>query len=128
MSRLSKPSNLLHALTLGLLLLTATGVTSCAVPVQEAGPYLSAPPALPAAKAGLAPAVRVFYDELEPFGDWVLIEPYGYVFRPDVNTVAWRPYAQGWWEPSDVFGWVWNSDEPFGCQTQPWKSSWNQVP
>ena len=90
---------------------------SCAVPVEQGGPALSAPPDMSAAKMGLPPATRVFHDELEPYGDWVLIEPYGYVFRPDVNTVAWRPYEHGWWDPSDVFGWFWNSDCRFGGRT-----------
>ncbi|MEO5987944.1 MAG: DUF6600 domain-containing protein [Candidatus Eisenbacteria bacterium] len=117
MSHSAKSSNHLRALTLGLLLLTAGLLHSCAAPVQEMGPGVSLPPSLPAAKLALPPALRVFHDELEPYGDWVLIEPYGYVFRPDVNTVAWRPYEYGWWEPSDVFGWIWSSDEPFGWLT-----------
>lgn len=98
-------------------LLAMTLLGSCSVPVEQGGPALSAPPSMPAARMGLPPATRMFHDELEPYGDWVLIEPYGYVFRPDVNTVAWRPYEHGWWEPSDVFGWIWNSDEPFGWLT-----------
>lgn len=70
-----------------------------------------------AARLGLAPALRPFYDELEPYGDWVLVEPQGWVFRPRVNTVAWRPYQDGQWEPSYVFGWVWESNDPFGWIT-----------
>jgi len=75
------------------------------------------PPTMPAAKAGLQPEYRIFYDALEEYGDWVLIEPYGYVFRPDVNFVAWRPYNEGFWVPSDTWGWVWISAEPFGWAT-----------
>ena len=52
-------------------------------------------------------------------GDWTLIEPYGYVFRPHVNFVAWSPYQYGFWAPSDVYGWVWISAEPFGWATVP---------
>lgn len=81
---------------------------------NDAGQYR---PAMPAARIGLPPAYRPFYDELESYGDWTLIEPYGWVFRPAVNFVAWRPYQEGWWEPSDVYGWVWNSTEPFGWIT-----------
>jgi hypothetical protein len=90
---------------------------SCAAPMQPGEVAPMSPPAQPSARLGLPPAYRVFHDELESYGDWILIEPYGYVFRPDVNTVAWRPYEHGWWEPSYVFGWVWNSDEPFGWIT-----------
>ncbi len=74
-------------------------------------------PSMPAARAGLRPEHRLFYDALKDYGDWVLIEPYGYVFRPDVNTVAWRPFQQGFWVPSEIYGWVWISTEPFGWAT-----------
>jgi hypothetical protein len=70
-----------------------------------------------AARLSLLPALRPFYDELEPYGDWVLAEPQGWVFRPRVNTVAWRPYQDGHWEPSYAFGWVWESNDPFGWIT-----------
>ena len=69
------------------------------------------------ARIGLPQPYRVFYDELKDEGDWTLIEPYGYVFRPRVNFVAWRPYEDGWWEPSDYYGWIWNTNEPFGWIT-----------
>jgi hypothetical protein len=74
-------------------------------------------PGMPAARAALAPDLRVFYDALQDYGDWTLIEPYGYVFRPKVNFVAWRPYQDGFWVPTDVYGWVWISAEPFGWAT-----------
>lgn len=77
----------------------------------------AAPPSMPAARAGLHPEYRMFYDALVDYGDWTLIEPYGYVFRPDVNFVAWRPYREGFWVPSDIYGWVWVSSEPFGWIT-----------
>ena len=72
---------------------------------------------MPAARAALAPQYRVFYDALEEYGDWILIEPHGYLFRPDVNFVAWRPYQDGFWVPTDIYGWVWVSAEPFGWAT-----------
>ena len=74
-------------------------------------------PTMSPERAGLAPEYRLFYDALREDGDWILIEPYGYVFRPDVNFVAWQPYEQGFWVPSDVYGWVWVSTEPFGWAT-----------
>ncbi len=73
--------------------------------------------AMDAGRLGLAPALRPFYDELTEFGDWILVEPNGWVFRPRVNTVAWRPYQDGHWEPSYSFGWVWESNDPFGWIT-----------
>ena len=93
---------------------------SCAVDGGVGNQAESLPPthaAQDAARLGLAPALRPFYDELQEYGDWVLVEPHGWVFRPNVNTVAWRPYQDGHWEPSYTFGWVWESNEPFGWLT-----------
>ncbi len=75
------------------------------------------PDAMPAARAGLSPEYRLFYDALGDYGDWPLIEPFGYVFRPYVSVTGWRPYQYGYWAPSDVYGWVWISAEPFGWAT-----------
>jgi len=72
---------------------------------------------MPAARAALPPEYRLFYDALQDYGDWTLIEPYGYVFRPNVSLAGWRPYQYGYWAPSDVYGWVWISAEPFGWAT-----------
>jgi len=72
---------------------------------------------MPAARAALAPEYRIFYDTLQDYGDWVLIEPYGYLFRPRVDFHTWRPFESGFWAPSDSYGWVWISGEPFGWAT-----------
>jgi hypothetical protein len=72
---------------------------------------------MPAARAGLAGPYRVFYDALVDYGEWTLIEPYGYVFRPNVSFIGWQPYEYGFWVPNDTFGWVWISSEPFGWAT-----------
>jgi hypothetical protein len=71
----------------------------------------------PAARIGLRPEYRVFYDALVDYGDWDLIEPYGYVFRPRVDPIVWRPYSYGYWAPTDLYGWVWVSSDPFGWAT-----------
>jgi hypothetical protein len=72
---------------------------------------------MPAARAGLQPEYRIFYDALQDYGDWTLIEPFGYVFRPYGNVEGWRPYQYGYWAPSDLYGWVWISAEPYGWAT-----------
>jgi hypothetical protein len=71
----------------------------------------------PAARMALRPEYRVFYDALVDYGDWDLIEPYGYVFRPRVDPIVWRPYSYGYWAPTDLYGWVWVSSDPFGWAT-----------
>ncbi len=62
-------------------------------------------------------AVRVdfgfFYNELAPYGDWRQLEPYGWVWYPDVAE-DWRPYAFGYWVFTDDYGWTWISTDPWG--------------
>lgn len=96
------------------LLIAACGALSCATTGGT-----PSPPSQPAARLGLRPEYRLFYDALIDYGDWVLIEPYGYLFRPRVDPVSWEPYEDGFWAPTDVFdgGWVWISGEPFGWAT-----------
>lgn len=75
-------------------------------------------PPEPAARVSLQPEYRLFYDALVDYGDWILIEPYGYVFRPRVDFLTWRPYTNGYWVASDSYGWVWVSAETFGWATE----------
>lgn len=100
-----------HLLSL-IAVVLALGQLSCA-----AANLTPARDSMPAARAALRPEFRLFYDALQEDGDWMLIEPYGYVFRPRVSFISWRPYQQGFWVPSDVYGWVWVSTEPFGWIT-----------
>jgi hypothetical protein len=86
-------------------------------PLSCAAPMTGGPPAQPPARAALQSEVRFFYDALIDYGDWVLIEPPGYVFRPRNNVIGWQPYQDGFWVPSDIYGWVWISSEPFGWVT-----------
>ena len=60
----------------------------------------------------------LFYDELEPHGDWFETPDYGYVYQPTVvvQNRSWRPYTYGKWVCSNL-GWTWRSDEPFGWAT-----------
>jgi len=85
---------------------------SCAV-----GGYVPQAPSMPAARAALRPEHRLFYDALIDYGDWVLIEPYGFMFRPRADFATFHPYGDGFWAPSDPWGWVWISAEPFGWAT-----------
>jgi hypothetical protein len=88
------------------------GALSCAT-----SGYVPETESMPAARAGLAPEERFFYDALIDYGDWTLIEPWGWVFRPRVNIVAWHPFQNGFWVPSEFYGWTWISTEPFGWAT-----------
>src|SRR5678815_877255 len=56
--------------------------------------------------------------KLEPYGDWMEVGDYGYVFQPRqaAQSRDWRPYTNGHWVYTDA-GWTWISDEPFGWAT-----------
>ncbi|MGE5423809.1 MAG: DUF6600 domain-containing protein [Syntrophothermus sp.] len=56
---------------------------------------------------------QVFYDNLSPYGTWVMDQNYGYVWIPDVDP-GFQPYAtNGHWVYT-VYGWTWISDYPWG--------------
>ncbi|MEY2559783.1 MAG: hypothetical protein QOG51_198, partial [Verrucomicrobiota bacterium] len=60
----------------------------------------------------------MFYEKLEPYGEWRETADYGYVWQPREAEEShdWRPYTEGRWVYSDA-GWTWVSDESFGWAT-----------
>jgi hypothetical protein len=54
-----------------------------------------------------------FYDQLSPYGDWIELNPFGYVWVPRHMGYRWRPYSEGHWIWSD-YGWTWIADEEWG--------------
>jgi hypothetical protein len=54
------------------------------------------------------------YDDLSPYGSWVLVPTYGYVWRPYNVAFGWDPFAYGAWVYYPGFGYVWNSAYPWG--------------
>jgi hypothetical protein len=57
--------------------------------------------------------VGMFYDALEPYGEWFWLDPYGWVWTPSSVAVTWRPYTSGYWVYADC-GWTWVSDFDWG--------------
>jgi hypothetical protein len=56
---------------------------------------------------------QVFYNELSPYGDWVMDPNHGYVWIPFVNN-GFQPYASnGYWTMTD-FGNTWVSNYAWG--------------
>lgn len=102
----------MKTLARGAVLVLLAGSLSCA-----AANLQPLPRSEPAARAGLRPEFRLFYDALQEYGEWTPIEPYGYVFRPSVSYIGWEPYEFGYWAPTDLYGWVWVSSEPWGWAT-----------
>ena len=60
----------------------------------------------------------MFYEKLDPYGEWRETNDYGYVWQPREaeSSRDWRPYTEGRWAYSDA-GWTWISDEKFGWAT-----------
>ena len=52
-------------------------------------------------------------EDLDPYGTWVDVPGYGYVWRPLV-VAGWAPYRQGRWVWEDWYGWTWVSYEHWG--------------
>ena len=51
-------------------------------------------------------------NDLNNYGDWIYLSPYGEVWQPFVVS-DWMPFQDGHWAYSDN-AWTWISYEPFG--------------
>jgi hypothetical protein len=71
------------------------------------------PSAYQAAAQPLSPGASFFYDQLAPYGQWLWVDPYGWVWSPNNLAVGWRPYTDGHWVYADC-GWTWVSDLEWG--------------
>jgi len=67
----------------------------------------------PAPAPPLNPETSFFYDSLAPYGQWLWVDPYGWVWTPNSVAPGWRPYTDGSWAYSDA-GWTWVSDVSWG--------------
>ncbi len=98
-------------------------------PAQPGAPAPSAPPSQPPSApvpvaypttvglpAGASADMAYFYQELSPYGRWVLGEDRQWYWQPAValSTPSWRPYWDNghWLYTND--GWYWSSDYPWG--------------
>lgn len=57
--------------------------------------------------------IDFFYDDLAPYGAWVDVDPYGWVWAPLDVPAGWRPYTVGYWLYTED-GWFWVSEDPWG--------------
>lgn len=58
-----------------------------------------------------------FEHELNAYGYWAYVEPYGYVWVPRDVGQDWRPYYNGRWLWLQPCGWTWLPFEPWGWCT-----------
>jgi hypothetical protein len=68
------------------------------------------------ARANTYPVSTVYYgyDDLAPYGSWISVPTYGYVWRPYSVAIGWDPFAYGAWVWYPRFGYVWTSAYPWG--------------
>ncbi len=52
-------------------------------------------------------------EDLDGYGSWVYVDPYGWVWAPAVDA-GWAPYYNGRWVWMDWYGWNWVSYDPWG--------------
>ncbi len=57
--------------------------------------------------------VRHYVAELDNYGDWQWNVDFGWIWRPTIYQVGWRPYTNGYWSWSP-YGWTWVAYEPWG--------------
>jgi hypothetical protein len=99
------------------LIATAALLSGCVVYGTIENPQVAHPvPPPPPAPPPVGVDITFFYDSLRPDGDWLRLDPYGWVWAPNAVTPFWRPYTVGHWELTD-WGWTWISSEPWGWAT-----------
>jgi hypothetical protein len=53
-------------------------------------------------------------EDLDSYGRWVYVAPYGWVWSPNGVGPDWAPYRDGRWSWLDWYGWTWIDYEPWG--------------
>jgi hypothetical protein len=64
--------------------------------------------------ARYVPREMVGYEDLDGYGRWVNVPPYGMVWQPTTIAAGWAPYHNGHWAWVDPYGWTWIDDAPWG--------------
>ena len=54
------------------------------------------------------------YEDLDQYGVWRQVPPYGWVWAPAGMMAGWAPYRYGHWVWVDPWGWTWIDDAPWG--------------
>jgi hypothetical protein len=69
------------------------------------------------AKTYLPEELSDFEAELDEYGEWTYLAPYGNVWVPGGIDDDWRPYYNGRWTWLPLSGWTWWPYEPWGWST-----------
>jgi hypothetical protein len=64
--------------------------------------------------ARYVPREMIGYEDLDEYGAWRNIPPYGWVWMPTGVAAGWAPYRFGHWAWVEPWGWTWVDDAPWG--------------
>jgi FecR protein len=64
--------------------------------------------------ARYVPRDMIGYEDLDAYGVWRNVPPYGWVWTPTNVPAGWAPYREGHWAWVEPWGWTWIDDEPWG--------------
>lgn len=64
--------------------------------------------------ARYVPRETIGYEDLDQYGMWRNVPPYGWVWTPTGMAVGWAPYRYGHWAWVEPWGWTWIDDAPWG--------------
>lgn len=60
------------------------------------------------------PREMIGYEDLDGYGVWREVPPYGWVWTPTGVVAGWAPYRYGRWVWVAPWGWTWVDDAPWG--------------
>jgi uncharacterized protein DUF6600 len=69
---------------------------------------------LEAVSARYVPAEVYGLDDLDHYGAWRVVQPYGPVWIPEEAPAGWVPYSTGRWMRDPYYGWTWVDTAPWG--------------
>ena len=64
--------------------------------------------------ARYVPREMIGYEDLDEYGVWRNVPPYGWVWTPTGVVGGWSPYHYGHWAWVAPWGWTWIDDAPWG--------------
>jgi hypothetical protein len=96
-----------------ILLMALSGPAFASSPEGAARPEAGSSYAVSAQEFGMDLDFNYCYSYLAPYGNWVNLDPWGYVWCPRHMGYRWRPYSRGHWIWTD-YGWTWISDFDWG--------------
>ena len=64
--------------------------------------------------ARYVPRDMIGYEDLDAYGTWRNVPPYGMVWVANSMAPGWAPYHNGHWAWVEPWGWTWIDDAPWG--------------